>query len=147
MPRSLLIYKVQWSHNEGTELWLKTLMKGFSLNICCGKSKLGDIRADIKREMKPDVLCDVHNLPFRLNSFDTVFCDPPFSLFNRFKWVYRLSQLARKRFIICHPQINILIKKRIWKKSIYATGQRPYGLFLKLYSVFDRKDEMITKYA
>ena len=32
---------------------------------------------DIRKECKPDVVGDIHNLPFQANCFDVIFFDPP----------------------------------------------------------------------
>ena len=37
------------------------------------------IRCDINPEVKPDIVCDAHNLPFSDNTFNFVLCDPPYS--------------------------------------------------------------------
>lgn len=53
----------------------------FILNVFCGMNTLG-VRVDIKPEVKPDILCDVHELSkcmFASNQFDVIFSDPPYS--------------------------------------------------------------------
>jgi 16S rRNA G966 N2-methylase RsmD len=36
------------------------------------------IRCDLKSEVKPDLICDAHRLPFADDSFPVVFLDPPY---------------------------------------------------------------------
>lgn len=36
-----------------------------------------DIRIDVRRDMKPDIVCDAGTLPFRDQVFLTIYCDPP----------------------------------------------------------------------
>ena len=43
-----------------------------------GKAEIG-LRIDINPEVNPDIVADAHNLPFKDNSFDLVFCDPPYN--------------------------------------------------------------------
>lgn len=56
------------------------------LNLFCGCNKYGT-RADIKREVNPDVVCDAGDLPFKSSIFDVVLADPPYS-----------GQLARRLY-------------------------------------------------
>ena len=45
-----------------------------TLDVGCGNKKLGAINVDIDRTCKPDVICDIHHLPFRNELFSIVFC-------------------------------------------------------------------------
>ena len=49
------------------------------LNLFCGMNSEG-FRVDIRPEVKPDLLCDAHELSKHLDrSFDIIFADPPYS--------------------------------------------------------------------
>ena len=49
------------------------------LNIFCGMNLEG-YRVDIKPDVNPDLVCDVHKLSKYLNTkFDIIFADPPYS--------------------------------------------------------------------
>lgn len=48
-------------------------IKGFSLDIGCKDVRLGDINIDNDTNVKPDVLADALNLPFKSETFDLVF--------------------------------------------------------------------------
>ena len=128
-------YQVNWSWNKQTDVWLRTKVKGFTLNICCGKSKVGNVKADIDKSVKPDIVCDVKHLPFRLLCFDTIVCDPPFSMYNRFKWMKHFNKYARKRVIMSSPLLKLLLSKA-WLRSYYITEQG--GFFLRFWTFFDR---------
>lgn len=131
-------YKIRWSWDEKTDRWLRKNTIGFSLNICCGMSKVGTVRADLDRGVRPDIICDIKNPPFKADSFDTVICDPPFSLYNKFKWVHNLSKIAKKRVILSHPLFDLKLKHSAWKRRFYVTSQ--YGRFLRLWSFHDKPD-------
>ena len=51
------------------------------LDSTCSTLKLwpksATVRIDIRREVKPDVVASACALPFRLGTFDVIFCDPP----------------------------------------------------------------------
>jgi len=121
--------------------------EGFTLNACCGFDPSGDVKMDISldllRRLKAgrledgsEYVCgDVRSCPFRPLSFDTVVCDPPFSLYNRFTWILWLSNVARKKLILSVPSINIRI--RGFRRTLYAI--EGYTLFLRLWYVFARR--------
>ncbi len=49
------------------------------LNLFCGMNKYG-LRVDIKSEVKPDIVCDAHELSKHIKQeFDIVMADPPYS--------------------------------------------------------------------
>ena len=48
------------------------------LHAFCGSAQTG-FRIDLKFETKPDVVCDVHYLPFRDEVFGGVVADPPYN--------------------------------------------------------------------
>jgi len=48
------------------------------IHLFSGKSTTG-IRIDINKDTKPDVIADVHNLPFADESFDGAMADPPYT--------------------------------------------------------------------
>ena len=45
-----------------------------TLDVGCGNRKLGDVNVDIKRSVCPDVVCDIHYLPFKNEQFNIVYC-------------------------------------------------------------------------
>ena len=46
------------------------------LDVGCGKKKFGDINVEqsIAKSVHPDIICDIHYLPFRDKIFDYVYC-------------------------------------------------------------------------
>jgi len=95
-------YRHSWRWTLDEELLFRSLSIGFVLHVCCGESEIGDIKVDLFSS-NCDVKADVRKLPFRPLSFDTVICDPPWALYNKFKWVLKLNQLARERLILITP--------------------------------------------
>lgn len=135
------IYKINWSWNKNTEKWLRHMCKNKTiLNIPCGLSQLGNVRADIDKNMNPDVICDVHHLPFRDQCFDVIVCDPPFSLYNHFKWVNRLARVSRE-LLLCSP-IHVPWLKGM-RKKIYATIQRG-NFFVRLWIQYTPKNQELN---
>ena len=136
----LKTYRLNFSWDKDTEDWLRHQKKGSTLNICCGMSRVGDIRADLDRTIDPDIVCDVHYPPFRANSFDTVICDPPFSIYNRFRWLHGLARLVRYRLILSNPSTVINLRRGRWTKTLYATesASGKWTRFLRLWTFFDK---------
>ena len=53
--------------------------KGKLLNLFCGMNKYG-FRVDIKPDVKPDLVCDVHELTaYHNEKYDIIMADPPYS--------------------------------------------------------------------
>jgi len=49
------------------------------LNLFCGMNKYG-VRVDIKKEVKPDFICDAHKITGLFDKdFDVILADPPYS--------------------------------------------------------------------
>ena len=137
--------EANWIHPPSVERWLRRMSIGDTLNICCGKSKVGDIRIDLDPNAERNFIGDLFHPPFRKFSFDTVICDPPYSYFNKWIWVFRISDLARKRFLIASPNISVNLS-RYWKRTFWFSDDHQH-LWLRTYWCFDRKNEFITNYT
>ncbi len=117
-------------------LWRRT-KKYFTLNFPCGKSQVGDVRADIDPAMNPDVVADVLHPPFVPGSFEFVICDPPYSIFNRFKWMLHVKDLCTKYFLISTPKLCPIM--RGFSRVIFATFARD-KLFLRPWILYTKKN-------
>lgn len=138
-----LALQANWIHPPRVETWLRSMVIGNCLNVCCGKSFVGETRIDLFDEANLTMKADCKHLPFRPGSFDTVICDPPFSYFNRFKWIVSMSWIAKKRFMISTPAANVLLDRRNWKKSLYAADTNLP--FIRFYFVFDRLNDSLRQ--
>lgn len=61
-----------WIWNDEVERFVAKHVKGYSLNVCSGKSNIGDVKVDLDPEDKSIIRADMINLPFADNIFDTV---------------------------------------------------------------------------
>lgn len=137
-------YKAIWSWNKETDKFLKEWLIGYTLNFPCGASQIGDIRADKDKRVKPDIIADIRcpEAHFKPLQFDTVLCDPPYSMYNKFYWINPIADLAKKRVIFSTPQIRLRLSK-CWKlKEILLTEQKECFV-LRLFEVFDRVDKVL----
>jgi len=73
-------------------------LKGRILHMFAGMTKYG-YRVDIKPDVKPDMICDCHNLPDEwTNKFDFVIIDPPYST-QESKDLYNTGPLSYRKYI------------------------------------------------
>jgi len=125
--------------------FLKDTAKGFTINFCCGQDPNGNVKVDIDKKMlrrqkkstldKADyIIADVHYYPFIEKCCDTLIIDPPFSLYNRFKWILNIKELTKERVIISHPVTNL--KLRGFTRELYFINSK--SIFLRLWWVFTR---------
>jgi 16S rRNA G966 N2-methylase RsmD len=102
------IYRDSWRQPEEVTDLVYKFIKSPSLNICCGMSKIGDIRADITLTVKPNILCDMFHLPFKPISFNSVYCDPPWNI----PYDKRIS-LTKKLYHLLKPD-GVMIFSAPW---------------------------------
>lgn len=140
-----LALRANWVHPPDVERWLSKMVTGTSLNVCCGMSRVGDVRVDISEGTNRTEAGDLFNLRFLPLSFDTVICDPPFEYYNRFKWAQNLGHLARKRLILSVDRSLPRLKRGAWKyPELYAVGIYAFpSSYIRLYLVWNRHNEVL----
>lgn len=100
-------YKPVYSGGQWNQ-YLRFHSVGTVLQVCCGGSRVGDVRIDHDwNAHTANVLGDALNLPFLDRSFDTVACDPPYELLypNRVHLQRELVRVARRLVIFKAPWI------------------------------------------
>ncbi len=131
------VYQTNWSWGRNMDNHLKDFThKLYTLNFPCGKSTLGDVRADILPSLKPDIVADLRYPPFRPGVFECMICDPPFSLFNHFLWLLNLKDIPTKYFLLSTPKLAPLF--RGWKRKILWTSVKD-KLFLRPWILYTKK--------
>ena len=140
---SMQTYEVHWSHPKSVDHWLRKQIIGTSLNVCKGRSDLGDITVDIMRELKPMIVADLHHLPFKDKSFDTCICDPPFDYYNKdkklktqnqHKWIQELRRVSKKRLIMATTLRCIRVGPN-WHVKFYVNRHRA-TMAMKFWQIF-----------
>ena len=78
-----------WIWDKSVNEFVADRVKGYSLNVCAGKSPIGDVKIDLDPVDKSILKGDMRCLPFDDNTFDTVIQDPPWKIgyYNRMFWV------------------------------------------------------------
>ena len=69
-----------WIWNKTVEDFVRRKTSGYSLNVCAGKSIIGDVKVDLEPQAEGVIKADMRNLPFGDNTFDTVVSDPPWKI-------------------------------------------------------------------
>lgn len=141
------VSKLLWP--EEIETLIRSLLIGKTLHVCCGKSSLGDIRAD-RYEQAVDVILDANRLPFASRSFETVLIDPPYN--GKFQWNHdmlsEMGRVAKHRFIFQHWFVPVDKNGRFKKdhsfkliEPMYNWMPQSYFGRIQVISVFDRVGE------
>ena len=140
-------FKKAWSWPDRVQKFFKQEIKGKnSLHVFCGTSDLGTVRVDIENNGTPTHIADIlKGLPFKDDSFDVVFGDPPWNIA-----VHVRSKMMYEMRRVCKPH-GIIILNANWNPNnlrgcmllepLYISGGRmPFGncamiaKYLKLFS-------------
>jgi hypothetical protein len=109
------------------EAWISERLIGRTLHICCGKSRLGDVRLDLF-EPDVDIIADMTRVPVADNSFDTVLIDPPYNA--RFQvnhdMLNELHRIARQRVIFQHWFLPVNSKGQFKKAHVFRLTELAY---------------------
>jgi 16S rRNA G966 N2-methylase RsmD len=138
-----IVLQANWIHNNDVERWLRRMAKGRTLNVCCGMSKVGDVRVDTDPKTNRTEAGDLFNLHFEPLSFDTVICDPPFRYYWKFDWINELALLARRRFLLSPNRSIVRLPRENWQTRLYAFQSQQNAMYLRLYYCFDRLNEQL----
>ena len=82
-----LMFREAFLWEAEVEDFVKERMKGYTLNVPCGKSKIGDVRLDVDENLSMRGAYDFFKdeIPFEQNTFDTVISDPPWKIGHYFR--------------------------------------------------------------
>lgn len=75
-----------WRWPLELEKFVKSRMRGYSLNVCAGMTDIGDVRIDLDPKDKSIIKGDMKALPFPDETFDTVIQDPPWKISYYDRW-------------------------------------------------------------
>ena len=81
-----LTLQKSWIWNGTVEEFVRSRVKGYSLNACAGASPLGDVKLDLDPQDKSIIRGDMKELPFEDETFDTVIQDPPWKIGYYDRW-------------------------------------------------------------
>ena len=122
------ILKKSWIWNESVEEFIKSKIKGYSLNVCAGMSELGDKKIDLDPKDRSIIKADMKNLPFKDETFDTVFSDPPWKIgyFDRWKPFLECVRVCKVGGQIIYNAYWIPWSKQVELKETYIRQDKPF---------------------
>ena len=80
------ILKRCWVWNESVSEFVRRRVRGYSLNVCAGKSDIGSIKVDLDPKDRSVIKGDFKSLKFDDNTFDTVIQYPPWKIGYYDRW-------------------------------------------------------------
>ena len=123
------------------EDFVKERMRGYSLNIPCGTSTLGDIRLDLDPNMSQREAFDFFKdkIPFPNNTFDTVISDPPWHVGHYFrpKMFFSLVDVCKVGGTIIYNATWIPTSKYVKLKELYIRQSSQFSN-VSIISVFEK---------
>jgi len=133
------ILKQSWVWNKTVEDFVKSKIKGYSLNVCAGLSKLGDVKIDLDPKDKSIIKADMKNLLFPDETFDTVISDPPWKIgyFDRWKPFLECVRVCKVGGRIIYNAYWIPWSKQVELEELWVRQDRPFTN-ASIISVFKR---------
>jgi len=134
-----VILKQSWVWNKPVEDFIKEKIKGYSLNICAGLSKLGDVKIDLDPKDKSVIKSDMKKLPFPDCTFDTVISDPPWKIgyFDRWKPFFECVRVCKVGGRIIYNAYWIPWSKKVELEGIWVRQDKPFAN-TSIISIFKR---------
>jgi len=120
---------------------------GYSLNVCAGKSTLGDVKVDLYPQAEGVMKADMRNLPFEDNTFDTVISDPPWKIgfYHRMKPFFECVRVCKIKGRIIYDAYWIPTSKLVKLEELYVRQDTDWfntsviSVFKKVSDVLDAK--------
>ncbi len=93
-----------WVWPQDVTEFVKSKLKGYSLNVCAGMNPLCSVNLDLDPKIKSIIKGDMRTLPFMANTFDTVVSDPPWkiSYYQRFRPFFECVRVCKVGGIIIY---------------------------------------------
>ena len=111
-----------WIWNQTVEDFIKPFVKGYSLNVCAGKSSLGDVKIDLDPHDRTVIRGNMIALPYPDNTFDSVIQDPPWKIgfYQRMKPFFECVRVCKIGGNIVYNAYWIPTSKIVKLKGIWA---------------------------
>lgn len=132
-----------WVWDKSIEEFVRSKLKGYSLNICSGKSPLGDVRLDLDPQDRTVIKGDMIALPYPDNTFDTVVEDPPWKIgfYQRMKPFFECVRVCKVGGTIIYNAYWIPTSKFVALKELYIRQDADWAN-TSIISVFEKIAEV-----
>lgn len=136
-----------WVWSGDIESFIKQRIKGRSLNICAGKSPLGDVRVDLDPKDRTIIRADMIDLPFENCEFDTVIQDPPWKIgfYNRFRPFYECVRVCKVGGRIIYNAYWIPTSDVVDLKEVYVRQDKAFTN-TSVISIFEKTSDELDNY-
>ncbi len=136
-----LNFRESFMWEKEIEDFVKERVKGYTLNVPCGKSKIGDVRLDLDPNLSMRGAYDFFKdkLPYEHNTFDTVISDPPWKVGHYFrpKLFFRLVEVCKIGGTIIYNATWIPTSKYVKLKETYIRQSSQFSN-VSIISVFEK---------
>lgn len=123
------------------EDFVKDRITGYSLNVPCGKSKIGDVRLDLDPNLSMKEAYDFFKdkLPYKHNTFDTIISDPPWKIGHYFRprLFFRLVEVCKVGGQIIYNATWIPTSKYVKLKETYIRQSSQFSN-VSIISIFEK---------
>ncbi len=128
-----------WIWNKSVEEFVKSRIRGYSINICAGKSPLGDVKIDLDPKNTDVLKGDMRQLPYPDNTFDTVIQDPPWKIgyYQRMKPFFECVRVCKVGGRIIYNAYWIPTSKIVKLKEAWIRQDDPWSN-ASIISVFEK---------
>ncbi len=146
-------WRQSWRFPRYVEEWFKEFCShGHSLNVCCGRSNIGDVRIDLDPNSTATIISPYHKLPLEDCTFDRVMSDPPWYIpfFHRMWPFYELVRVCKVGGLVAYNATWIPASKSVALMDTYVRQDTDFGIasivsvFQKYTSRFDKKSGGLT---
>jgi len=138
------LFKKAWVWSKAEEQLYARLCVGSVLHLCSGYSDIGDCKLDINPDAKPNIVADVHYLPFKDQSFDTIIVDPPWhgpqTWMQWEQMMKEMIRIARKRIVMILGNLIYILPKPFELREVYIV--KKISPQIKLVYVWDRQQSL-----
>ena len=117
-----------WVWNDTVTNFVKSKIKGYSLNICAGKNPICSVNIDLDPQDSKVQKGDMRNLPFEDNTFDSVVQDPPWKIgyFDRWKPFFECVRVCKIGGIIIYNAYWLPQSDDVKLLECYVRSDKPF---------------------
>lgn len=136
-----LQFRPAFRWEQEVEDFVKDRIKGYTLNVPCGHSKLGDVRLDLDPNLSMRGAYDFFKdeLKYPKNTFDTVISDPPWKVGHYFrpKLFFSLVDVCKVGGTIIYNATWIPTSKCVELKEVWIRQSSQFSN-VSIISVFEK---------
>jgi len=142
--------KKAWVWDSDINDFVEEKAEGYALNVCAGKSPVGDVKIDLDPQDKSVLKEDMRDLPFEDNEFDTVIWDPPWKIgyYQRMKPFFECVRVCRGGGKLIVNSYWIPTSKVVELKELYVRQDDEWSN-VSVFSIFKKveKNEKLDSFC